>query len=77
MSLWTLAELDQLIDALKTQMLENPTGVGSISIAGRTIAYHGFEDLQKRINFLARERAALQRVAAGGRRTGFSVARFS
>jgi hypothetical protein len=77
MSLWTLAELDQLIDAMKTQMLENPSGVGSVQIGGRSISYNGFDDLQKRINFLARERAALLRGASGQSRAGYSLAKFS
>lgn len=75
--IWSLAELNQLIDALKAQLKNDPAGIlGSVTVGGRTVSYRTADDLIKLIKFYAREKARLERVAAGGPRTGYAVAKF-
>lgn len=78
MSLWTLAELQAIADALKQQLLDDPLGtIGSVSIAGRSVSYRSVDELTKLINYYSRELARLQRKAAGGSSSNHSLAKFS
>lgn len=78
MSLWTLDEVTEMWGGLKQALLDDPAGtLGSVSINGRMVQYRSTDDLLKLINFYAREIARLERIAAGGRRTNYAVARFN
>lgn len=78
MSIFTVAECDQIIEALKTQLIEDPSAnIGSVAVGSRTVTYRSAEDLEKLINFWARQKAQAQAAAAGRGRVGISVAKFS
>lgn len=77
MSIWTLAELNELIDGMKEQLRADPLGsLGSVTIGSRTVAYRSVQDMKELILFYAREKATLERRAAGGRRNSYAVAKF-
>lgn len=78
MSIFTVAECDEIIQALKTQLIEDPSGaLGSVTVGSRTVTYRSAEDLEKLINFWARQKSQAQAAAAGRGRVNISVAKFS
>ncbi len=77
MGIFTVAECDQIIERLKCQLLEDPSGsIGSFSIAGRTIQYRSAEDLESLINLWTRQRSNAVKAASGAGRSNPSVACF-
>lgn len=78
MSIFTVAECDQMIQALKCALIEDPGGsIGSITVDGHTVTYASAKDLEERIKMYQRWRNDALRSAAGCGRTRISVAKFS
>lgn len=78
MTLFTVAECDTAIAALKEQLVCDPAGsIGSMSINGRTVTYRSAADLQEILRMWMRNRSDAARAIAGVGRTKMSVAKFS
>lgn len=78
MSLFTVAECDEIIQALKTRLIEDPGGsIGSLSVAGRTVTYRSADDLEKLLRLWTRQRNDAVRAASSRDRLSMRVAKFS
>lgn len=78
MSLFTVAECNEIIEALKCALIEDPGGmIGSVTIAGRSVSYKGADDLEKLLAIWQRQLTLAQRSAASVPRINPKVARFS
>ncbi len=77
MSIFTVAECESMISALKCRLIEDPGGaMQSVSVDGHTVTYSSAEDLEKRIRMFMRLKAEAERSSAGVRRGMGSVADF-
>ena len=73
----TLAQAQQVLDALIAAQIADPAGtIGSFSIAGRSVSYRDSRDMIDQINYWSSIVAQKQRQAAGQSRHGFAVADF-
>lgn len=78
MSIFTVAECDEHIAALKCQLLDDPLGsIGSVSINGRTVSYKTTQDLMDIVKFWERQRSEAVASAAGRSGTNPKVARWA
>jgi hypothetical protein len=73
MSNMTLVQYVALRDAL---IATPPTAMGSVSIAGRSVAWSSLKEFSEYLAWLEGMIAQLQRAAAGQSRLGFSLANF-
>lgn len=63
----TLAQAQQVLDALVQAQIDDPSGsLGSISVNGRSVSYRNAEDVIKLIEYWRGIVAQKQRQAAGG-----------
>lgn len=78
MSIFTVAEVDEIIAALKCQLLEDPMGtIGSVSINGRTVSYKSAEELEQIVTFWEKQKSKAAASAAGRSGTNPKVARWA
>jgi hypothetical protein len=73
----TLAQAQQVLDALVRAQIEDPSGsLGSVTVNGRTVSYRNAEDVIKLIEYWRGLVATKQRQAAGGSRISMKRASF-
>jgi hypothetical protein len=73
----TLAQAQQVLDALVQAQIDDPSGsLGSITVGGRTVTYRSAEDVIKLLGFWRSLVAEKTRIAAGGSRLSMKRARF-
>jgi hypothetical protein len=77
-SIFTVAECESMISALKCRLIEDPGGaMQSVSVDGHTVSYSSAEDLEKRILLFMRLKNDAERSASGTPRINPKVARFA
>lgn len=77
MSIFTVAEVNEIIDTLKCQLIADPMGtIGSVSIGGRTVSYKSADELEKIVTFWEGQLSRATASAAGRSGTNPKVARF-
>ncbi len=77
MSIFTVAEVEEIIDALKAQIISDPMGtIGSVSVNGRSMEYKSAEELAQIVSFWEQQLASAAASAAGRPRISPKVARF-
>lgn len=77
-SIFTVAECNEAIENLKTALIQDPGGmIGSVSIAGRSVAYKSADDLTKLIAFWQKQLTLAQGAAVGTPRINPKVALFT
>ena len=73
----TLAQAQQVLEALVQAQIDDPSGsLGSISVAGRTVTYRDAEDVIKLIEYWRGMVDAKRRLAHGGSGLGMKRATF-
>jgi hypothetical protein len=73
----TLAQAQQVLDALMQAQIDDPSGsLGSVTVNGRTVTYRSAEDVIKLINYWRSIVAEKSRQAAGGSRISVRRASF-
>jgi len=73
----TLAQAQQVLDALIQAQIADPSGsIGSVTVNGRTVTYRNAEDVIKLINYWRGIVAEKSRIAAGDSRLSMKRASF-